>query len=64
MATYASRYPRLARKLMRVCGLEVDGTAEDFYLVGRDHIPFVRLTPVAAGGRTHDKGTGRSRAST
>jgi deazaflavin-dependent oxidoreductase (nitroreductase family) len=58
MAKYASQHPRIAAKLMRVCGLEVDGTAEDFYLAGRDHVPFVRLTPTSVrtstdGGGTH-----------
>lgn len=48
MAAYATRHPRIAARLMRLCGLEVDGTAEDFYLVGRDHVPFVKLTPAAA----------------
>ncbi|UNO40812.1 nitroreductase family deazaflavin-dependent oxidoreductase [Streptomyces sp. MST-110588] len=47
MAEYAPRHPRTARRLMGVCGIETDGTAEDYYLVGRDHIPFVEITPVA-----------------
>ena len=45
MARYALRHPRTARRLMRVCGLDVDGTADDYHLVGRDHVPFVRLVP-------------------
>ncbi|WP_431961974.1 nitroreductase family deazaflavin-dependent oxidoreductase [Actinacidiphila sp. bgisy160] len=45
MAAYASRHPRLARRLMRLCGLETDGSADDYYLIGRDHIPFVAVTP-------------------
>ncbi|MFE0631157.1 nitroreductase family deazaflavin-dependent oxidoreductase [Streptomyces sp. NPDC058864] len=48
MAAYASRHPRLARRLMRLCGLETDGSAEDYYLIGRDHIPFVAVTPSTA----------------
>lgn len=44
MAEYAARYPRTARKLMRLCGLDVDGTPEDWFLVGRDDVHFVRLT--------------------
>ncbi|MFI1739750.1 hypothetical protein [Streptomyces sioyaensis] len=30
---------------MGICGIETDGSAEDYYLVGRDHIPFVEITP-------------------
>ncbi|MGO4750476.1 nitroreductase family deazaflavin-dependent oxidoreductase [Streptomyces sp. 2MCAF27] len=45
MAAYALRHPRLARRLMRVCGLEADGSDQDYDLIGRDHIPFVRVTP-------------------
>ncbi|GAA3371682.1 nitroreductase family deazaflavin-dependent oxidoreductase [Streptomyces antimycoticus] len=45
MATYALRHPRLARGLMRMCGLEGDGSAEDYHRIGRDHIPFVRVLP-------------------
>ncbi len=57
MAKYASQYPRIAARLMRVCGLEVDGTTDDFYLVGRDHVPFVRLTPTSAGMDADGGGT-------
>ncbi|MBY8889449.1 nitroreductase family deazaflavin-dependent oxidoreductase [Streptomyces sp. PTM05] len=51
MARYAARHPRTARKLMRICGIEVDGTVEDYYLVGRDYVPFVRLNAVPTLGR-------------
>ncbi|MEU1629161.1 nitroreductase family deazaflavin-dependent oxidoreductase [Streptomyces sp. NPDC020096] len=58
MAQYATQHPRIAAKLMRICGLEVDGTKDDFYLAGRDYVPFVRLTPTstrtdADSGGTH-----------
>jgi deazaflavin-dependent oxidoreductase (nitroreductase family) len=43
MAAYALRHPRAARGLMRFCGLETEGTASDYYLIGRDHIPFVAV---------------------
>ncbi len=43
MAEYAGRHPRLARRLTRMCGIEADGTPEDWFTVGRDDIPFVRL---------------------
>ncbi|MFD0258954.1 nitroreductase family deazaflavin-dependent oxidoreductase [Kitasatospora indigofera] len=45
MAAYALRHPRAARALMRFCGLVVDGTWQDYYLAGRDHVPFVTLWP-------------------
>jgi hypothetical protein len=44
MARYARRRPRTARRLMKVCGLAVDGTEEDYAAVGRDYLPFVLLT--------------------
>ncbi|MEU4366608.1 nitroreductase family deazaflavin-dependent oxidoreductase [Micromonospora chersina] len=46
MATYARRHPRLARRLMRFCGYEVDGSEADYFEVGRDHIPIVSLRPL------------------
>lgn len=45
MVEYAARHPRLARRLMRVCGIRVDGTPTDYEQVGRELIPFVELTP-------------------
>ncbi len=45
LAAYALRHPRLARGLMRMCGLEPDGSAEDYDRIGRAHIPFVRVLP-------------------
>lgn len=50
MAAYALRHPRAARKLMRLCGLETDGSAGDYYLIGRDHIPFVAVIPQSRPG--------------
>ncbi|RII17825.1 hypothetical protein DSC45_13055 [Streptomyces sp. YIM 130001] len=47
MAAYATRSPRGARALMRVCGIETDGSPEDYFLIGRDHIPFVEVVPTA-----------------
>jgi deazaflavin-dependent oxidoreductase (nitroreductase family) len=43
MVEYAGRHPRLARRLMRTCGIEVDGSPEEYFDVGRDEIRFVRL---------------------
>ncbi|WP_236654683.1 nitroreductase family deazaflavin-dependent oxidoreductase [Streptacidiphilus anmyonensis] len=48
MALYASRHPRAARQLLRVCGVEAGVDGEDFYAVGHDFIPFVALTPTGA----------------
>ena len=43
MVDYAQRNPRAAQGLMRICGYRVDGTAEDYFILGRDFIPFVEL---------------------
>jgi deazaflavin-dependent oxidoreductase (nitroreductase family) len=45
MVDYARRHPRAARSLMRVCGLQVDRSTEDYQIVGEHYIPFVSLTP-------------------
>jgi deazaflavin-dependent oxidoreductase (nitroreductase family) len=50
MATYARRHPRTARRLMGACGIETDGTAEDYARVGHEFIPFVEVTPVRRPG--------------
>ncbi|MEU5541950.1 hypothetical protein AB0G85_06110 [Streptomyces sioyaensis] len=42
---YAPRHPRTARRLLGVCGIGTNGSAEDYHLIGRDHIPFVEITP-------------------
>lgn len=47
MVGYARRHPRLARQLMWFCGYEVDGSDQDYFTVGRDHIPIVEVTVVA-----------------
>lgn len=44
MARYAPRHPRLARRLARLMGFEVDGSESDYRAVGRQ-VPFVRLSP-------------------
>ncbi|MFJ9419384.1 MULTISPECIES: nitroreductase family deazaflavin-dependent oxidoreductase [unclassified Streptomyces] len=54
MADYAPRHPRTARRLMGICGIETDGSTDDYYLVGRDHIPFVEITPTPDTQPTHD----------
>lgn len=50
MVEYARRHPRTARRLMRFCGIETDGTENDYRIVGRDLIPFVELAPTSVGG--------------
>ncbi len=45
MIEYAHRNPRAAKELMRICGYKVDGSDEDYYILGRDIIPFIILQP-------------------
>jgi hypothetical protein len=45
MIDYARRNPRAAKELMRICGYKVDGSAEDYFIMGHDIIHFVSLTP-------------------
>lgn len=42
MADYARRHPSAARELAKFMGYRVDGTAEDYRLLGRE-IPFIAL---------------------
>lgn len=51
MAAYACRHPRLARRLMRVCGLEVDGTAEECPEARRTARWMARRTVAGCHGR-------------
>lgn len=44
MARYAPRHPRLAPRLCRIMGFEVDGSDQDYREVGA-RIPFLRLEP-------------------
>ena len=45
MVNYAKRHPTAAKNLMSVCGYRVDGSAEDYFVMGRDHVPLVLLRP-------------------
>jgi len=45
MADYAQRYPKLAPKLMEVCGAHIDGTESDYREVAEKRLRFVRLRP-------------------
>ncbi|MFD2082400.1 deazaflavin-dependent oxidoreductase, nitroreductase family [Actinopolymorpha cephalotaxi] len=55
MARYAVRYPRLAPRLARFMGFEVDGSKDDYRAVG-ERISFVRFTPAHLSS-PGDKGT-------
>ncbi|MEV5826150.1 nitroreductase family deazaflavin-dependent oxidoreductase [Spirillospora sp. NPDC052242] len=46
MARYGPRHPRTARRLCKIMGYAVDGTADDFRAVG-ERTPFVRFVPCA-----------------
>jgi deazaflavin-dependent oxidoreductase (nitroreductase family) len=49
MVDYAHRNPRAAKQLMRLCGYEVDGSDDDYYIMGQDVIPFIALEPTRIG---------------
>jgi deazaflavin-dependent oxidoreductase (nitroreductase family) len=49
MADYAQRYPKLAPKLMEVCGAHIDGTESDYREVAEKRLRFVRLVPRSNG---------------
>lgn len=46
MVDYARRNSSAAKALMRICGYRVDGSEKDYFIIGRDHIPFVELRPL------------------
>jgi deazaflavin-dependent oxidoreductase (nitroreductase family) len=50
MADYARRNPRMAPKLMQLCGAHVDGSEADYREVAVERLRFVRLHPRSAGG--------------
>jgi len=45
MVKYAGRNPNAAKNLARICGYKVDGSEEDYFVLGRDIIPFIALQP-------------------
>jgi deazaflavin-dependent oxidoreductase (nitroreductase family) len=45
MVDYARRNPTAAKSLMRFCGYRVDGSEQDYFIMGHDHIPFVVFEP-------------------
>lgn len=54
MARYASRYPRVAPRLCRFLGFEVDGSERDYREVGR-RMPFLRFEPREQPQRSSDR---------
>jgi deazaflavin-dependent oxidoreductase (nitroreductase family) len=58
MADYARRYPKMAPKLMKLCGAHVDGTEADYREVAVKRLRFVRLEPGEAAGRRVTAGGG------
>lgn len=45
MVQYAQRHPQAAMNLMSLCGYRVDGSDEDYFILGRDVVPFIALKP-------------------
>lgn len=45
MVEYAHQHPRTAKNLMKVIGFQVDGRDEEYYELGRDHLPFIKFVP-------------------
>lgn len=43
MADYARRYPRMAPKLMKLCGARIDGTEADYREVAEKRLRFIQL---------------------
>ncbi len=45
LVRYAKRHPKASKNLMSICGYKVDGSDEDYFVMGRDIVPFVILEP-------------------
>jgi deazaflavin-dependent oxidoreductase (nitroreductase family) len=45
MVAYAHNHPKAAKNLMKFCGYLVDGSDEDYFVMGSEHIPFVAFEP-------------------
>ena len=45
MVDYAHMHAKAAKNLMQFCGFKVDGSDEDYFIMGRDHIPFIAFEP-------------------
>jgi len=45
MVDYAHEHTKAAKNLMQFIGFSVDGSDEDYFSLGRDHIPFIAFKP-------------------
>lgn len=54
MVNYARRYPKAARLICRQVGYQVDGSEDDYRVVGQEAIPFVELRQMDNDGLRHD----------
>jgi hypothetical protein len=45
MVQYAQRHPNAAQNLVSICGYKVDGSDEDYFILGRDIIAFIAVKP-------------------
>ncbi len=49
MVNYAHKYAKAAKNLMKLIGYQVDGSDEDYYAIGAEHIPFIAFEPRKEG---------------
>jgi len=49
MVSYAHNHPQAAKNLMKLCGYQVDGSDEDYFVMGSEHIPFTAFEPKGEG---------------
>lgn len=49
MVDYAHEHPKAAKDLMRFCGYKVDGSDEDYFILAKEHIPFIAFEPRKKG---------------
>jgi len=54
MVNYARRYPKAARLICRQVGYQIDGSEDDYRVIGQEAIPFVELQQMDNGGLRHD----------
>jgi hypothetical protein len=48
MVDYARRYPKAVRLICRQVGYQVNGSEDDYRMIGREVIPFVGLRQMAS----------------
>jgi deazaflavin-dependent oxidoreductase (nitroreductase family) len=49
MVNYAHQHAKAAKNLMNLIGYKVDGSDEDYFALGAEHIPFVAFEPRKEG---------------